>query len=64
MITTAADDARSAFEKAYNGLHGWVDRFEKATFKGMITGGGIGDVSDAANHTGVMQKVFDLGKGL
>jgi len=41
-----------------------VDCFEKATLKGMITGGGICDVSDAANHTGVMQKAFDLGKGL
>lgn len=64
MIATAAEDDKSAFEKAYNGLQGWVDCFEKATLKGMITGVGIGDASDAANHTGVMQKAFDMGKEL
>ena len=64
MIATAADDAKSAFEKAYNGLQGWVDCFEKATLKSIITGGGINDSNDATNHTDIMQKAFDLGKGL
>ena len=30
MIATAAENDESAFEKAYNGLQGWVDCFEKA----------------------------------
>lgn len=29
MIATAAEDEESAFEKAYNGLQGWVNCFEK-----------------------------------
>ena len=45
MIATAAENDESAFEKAYNGLQGWVDCFEKASLKGMVGGGGI----DAAN---------------
>ena len=45
MIATAAENEESAFEKAYNGLQGWVDCFEKASLKGMVGGGGI----DAAN---------------
>ena len=57
-------DAQSAFEKEYNGLHGWGDCFGKASLKVMITGGGIGDASDAVNHTGAIQEAFDLGKGL
>ena len=28
MIATAAENEESAFEKAYNGLQGWVDCFE------------------------------------
>ena len=35
MIATAAENEESAFEKAYNGLQGWVDCFEKASLKGM-----------------------------
>ena len=34
MIATAAENEESAFEKAYNGLQGWVDCFEKASLKG------------------------------
>ena len=45
MMATAAESDESAFEKAYNGLQGWVDCFEKASLKGMVGGGGI----DAAN---------------
>ena len=29
-LNTAAEDEESTFEKAYNGLQGWVDCFEKA----------------------------------
>ena len=64
MIATAADDADSAFEKAYNGLQGWVDCFEKVTLKGIVTGGGINDAKDAVNHEDVMKKAYELGMGL
>lgn len=65
MIATAADDDdESAFEKGYNGLQGWVDCFEKATLKGIVTGGGINDANDVANHADVMLKAFALGKEL
>lgn len=64
MISTAAEDEESAFEKAYNGLQGWVDCFEKAELKGIVTGAGIGDANDAINHKEVMQKAYELGKNL
>ena len=64
MIATAAEDEDSAFEKAYNGLLGWVDCFEKAELKGIVTGGGIADPNDAGNHKDTMQKAYELGKGL
>ena len=49
MIATAAENDESAFEKAYNGLQGWVDCFEKASLKGMVGGGGIDAANIAAN---------------
>lgn len=64
MIATAAEEEDSAFEKAYNGLLGWVDCFEKAELKGIVTGGGIVDPDDAGNHKDTMQKAYHLGKGL
>ena len=52
MIATAAENDESAFEKAYNGLQGWVDCFEKASLKGMVGGGGIDVANTAEDHVG------------
>ena len=54
----------SAFEKAYNGLQGWVDCFEKASLKGIVGGGGIDAANIAASHVDVMKKAYELGKKL
>ena len=64
MIATAAEDEPSAFEKAYHGLQGWVDCFEKASLKGLLMGGGIDDVNSALTHQQVMLKAYELGKHL
>ena len=64
MIATAAEDGDYVYEKAYNGLQGWVDCFEKAELKGIIFGGAIGDPNDAANHPDALKKAYDLGYGL
>ena len=64
MIATAAENEESAFEKAYNGLQGWVDCFEKASLKGIVTGCGIDDANTAAGHVDVMKKAYELGKEL
>lgn len=64
MIATAAENEESAFEKAYNGLQGWVDCFEKASLKGIVTGGGIDGANEASKHSDVMERAYELGKGL
>ena len=64
MIATAAENEESAFKKAYNGLQGWVDCFEKASLKGIVSGGGIDDANTAASHVDVMKKAYELGKEL
>ena len=64
MIATAAENDESAFEKAYNGLQGWVDCFEKASLKGMVGGGRIDAANIAASHADVMKKAYELGKKL
>lgn len=64
MIATAAEDGNSTFEKAYSGLEGWVDCFEKAKLCGLVTGGGINDGGDAKNHTDVLRNAYELGRSL
>ena len=64
MIVMSAEDEESAFEKAYNGLQGWVDCFEKAELKGIVTGADIADANDTLNHNDVMKKAYDLGRSL
>lgn len=64
MIATAAEDEESAFEKAYSGLQGWVDCFEKAELKDIIAGGGIGEANDAGQHQDIMRRAYALGRSL
>lgn len=64
MIATAAEEEESTFGRAYNGLQGWVDCFEKAELKGIVTGGGINNPNEASEHTEEMKKAYNLGKRL
>lgn len=57
MIATAAENDESAFEKAYNGLQGWVDCFEKASLKGMV--GGIDAANTAEEHVDIIKYHID-----
>ncbi len=62
MIATVAENDESAFEKAYNGLQGWVDCFEKASLKGMVGGGGIDAANTAAGSCGYNERHMNLEK--
>lgn len=64
MIATAADGGDATFEKAYNGLQGWVDCFPKAKLCGLVAGEEIGAPKDAVNHPDVMEKAYELGRAL
>ena len=64
MIATTAENEERAFEKAYNGLQGWVDCFEKSSLKGMVSGGGIDAANTVEEHVDIMKKAYELGKNL
>ena len=64
MIATAAENSDSAFEKAYNGLLGWVDCFEKAQLCGLVAGGGINNGGEAEKRPDVKRRAHELGKSL
>ena len=64
MLSVAAEDETYTPEKAVSGLEGWVDCFEKASLKGIVTGGGIGGANAAPKHADVMRKAYELGNKL
>ena len=64
MLSVAAEDETYTAEKAVSGLEGWVDCFEKASLKGIVTGGGIGGANAAPKHADVMRKAYELGNKL
>ena len=61
MIATAAEDAESAFDKAYSGLQGWGDCFEQVELKGIVSGGGIDAAHAAVSRDDVMERAYRLG---
>ena len=64
MIATAADDSDTTFDKAYSGLQGWVDCFEKATLKGKLVAGGVDEAGSVNNFVDIKNKAYELGRGL
>lgn len=64
MIATAAEGGDFVFEKAYSGLRGWVDCFEKAKLCGLLTGGEIDKPNEAKKHTDVFKRAYEMGKNL
>lgn len=64
LIATAADDGDATFDKAYSGLQGWVDCFEKASLRGKVVAGGIDEAGSVNNFVDIKHKAYELGRGL
>ena len=64
MIATAADDGDTTFDKAYSGLSGWVDCFDKARLKGKVVAGGVDEAGSVNNFVDIKNKAYELGKNL
>lgn len=64
MIATAADDGDTTFDKAYRGLSGWADCFEKASLRGKVVAGGIDEAGSVNNFVDIKNKAYELGRGL
>lgn len=64
MIATAADDGDATFDKAYSGLQGWADCFEKATLQGKLVAGGVDEAGSVNDFVDIKNKAYELGKNL
>ena len=64
MIATAAEDALTTFDKAYNGLQGWVDCFPKATLKGILKAGGFDEANLVKSNGKILKEAYKFGEKL
>ena len=63
FLATAADDDPKTIDRAYNGLGGWVECFEKAELVDYVFAGGVNDIGDIKEHPALI-KAYELGKNI
>lgn len=51
LLATAAEDEPSTPERAFNGLGGWVECFEKARIAGQVFAGGVYEQNTILGHS-------------
>lgn len=62
MISAAADDGEGIFDRAVNGLKGWVDCYPEARLMGSLTAGGLTGPGEAAANEKYMKDAFAFGR--
>ena len=63
LLSVAADDGDYVDAKAVGGINGWVDCFEKASFKGKVFAGGVNEPGDIEGHA-ALGEAYEMGKGV
>lgn len=63
LICTAAEDADHVWQRAKNGLEGWIECFPKARLAGSIFGGGVTDTGEIGGSP-AMAQAYELGKAV
>ncbi len=61
LLSSAAEDEKSAVEGSVKAVQGWVDCFERATLSGVVFAGGVNDPGDVKTHP-ALQQAYELGK--
>ena len=60
LLATAAEEGDEVFEKAINGLNGWIDCFEKTAIKGTVLCGGVTDGGEISTND-KLKEAYNLG---
>jgi len=64
MMSVAAEDDPHVPDRAVNGLRGWIECFEKASFAGSLFCGGINDPDEAEGRADAHEKAYNFGRDL
>ena len=63
FLTTAAEDGEETPKRAESGLQGWIDCYEKSTFKSHLFCGGVNVPGDIGGNS-KLQEAFELGRNV
>lgn len=63
LLSTAAEDGEYVWQRAKNGLEGWIACFSKAKLAGSVFGGGVTDPGDIKGHP-AMAEAYEMGKNV
>lgn len=61
LLATCADEDDQAMDVAMQGLQGWIECFDKASFKGIVRGLGIDQYGEIKKHTELLKKSYEMG---
>ena len=62
-IATAAENEEYVPQRAFSGIEGWVDCFDKAKLVGTLFCGGVTDIGEISENA-KLQEAFDMGKNI
>ena len=63
LIATAAEEEDEVFERAKNGLEGWIECFPKARLAGHVFGGGVTEENAIVTHK-AMEQAYEAGRNV
>jgi len=63
MLTTAAEDEAFVPGRAFAGLTGWVDCFERAKLAGTVFAGGVNEMGEIEGHK-ALGEAHEMGKSV
>ena len=62
-LATAAEDEDHVPQKAFSGIEGWIDCFEKAHLTDTLFYGGVNDPDDIKGSE-KLQRAYDMGRSI
>lgn len=62
-LATAAEDEDHVPQRAFSGIEGWVDCFEKAKLVGTLFCGGVTDIGEIKDDP-KLREAYDMGKNI
>lgn len=63
LLSTAAENEENTPKRAISGLEGWIECFEKSSFKGSVFAGGVTEAGEIEGHP-ALEEAYLLGKSI
>ena len=64
LLTTSAEDGEEVYQTTRGGLQGWIDCFPKASFAGLVSGGGVNNPKEVTFHPELLKQAYELGTNI